>query len=248
MRHSLFLNTTFDMWSFLCSAKAHKRNGLQREKQPISYNTPAGKAYGYRMTILIAPCFNRPSKASPSYFHWLLCKSLDWLVKEKAYCRTALLPLNSIYRTWSTWRDLKRWQRTTSDGRKAPSSTKGKPLGRSPLVLTLYYCYCLVWWPWAKWSSNWTTGNKQINETDHSLTLLLFLRAKHIPYRDSKLTRILSSSLSGNDRVAVICTINPAWRSKDESTNTLRFAQSVKKVRINPRINLVSLFKCVDYK
>ncbi|SAM02070.1 hypothetical protein [Absidia glauca] len=64
--------------------------------------------------------------------------------------------------------------------------------------------------------------------------------AKHIPYRDSKLTRILSSSLSGNDRVAVICTINPAWRSKDESTNTLRFAQSVKKVRINPRINLVA--------
>ncbi|KAI8093377.1 P-loop containing nucleoside triphosphate hydrolase protein [Halteromyces radiatus] len=60
--------------------------------------------------------------------------------------------------------------------------------------------------------------------------------AKHIPYRDSKLTRILSTSLSGNDRVAVICTINPSWKSKDESTNTLRFAQGVKKVRINPKI------------
>lgn len=171
-------------------------------------------------------------------------------MKEKTCCRTALLPLNSIYRTWSTWRDLKRWQRTTSDGRKAHSSTKGTPFLSfvACTVLTLNYCYCLVWWPWARWSSNWTTGKKQIQWNEHCLTLFIFSRAKHIPYRDSKLTRILSSSLSGNDRVAVICTINPAWRSKDESTNTLRFAQSVKKVRINPRINLVSLLKCVDYK
>ncbi|SAL98373.1 hypothetical protein [Absidia glauca] len=64
--------------------------------------------------------------------------------------------------------------------------------------------------------------------------------AKHIPYRDSKLTRILSASLSGNDRVSVICTINPAWKSKDESTNTLRFAQGVKKVEINPKITQVA--------
>ncbi|KAI8343401.1 P-loop containing nucleoside triphosphate hydrolase protein [Chlamydoabsidia padenii] len=64
--------------------------------------------------------------------------------------------------------------------------------------------------------------------------------AKHIPYRDSKLTRILSASLSGNDRVAVICTINPTWKSKDESTNTLRFAQGVKKIEINPKITQIN--------
>ncbi|KAI8343651.1 P-loop containing nucleoside triphosphate hydrolase protein [Chlamydoabsidia padenii] len=74
-------------------------------------------------------------------------------------------------------------------------------------------------------------------------------RSKHIPYRDSKLTRILSTSLSGNDRVAVICTINPTWKSKDESTNTLRFAQSVKKVRINPKITMVTPNSCLqNYK
>jgi hypothetical protein len=39
--------------------------------------------------------------------------------------------------------------------------------------------------------------------------------------------------------VSVICTINPAWKSKDESTNTLRFAQGVKKVEINPKITQV---------
>ncbi|KAI8876850.1 P-loop containing nucleoside triphosphate hydrolase protein, partial [Backusella circina FSU 941] len=53
----------------------------------------------------------------------------------------------------------------------------------------------------------------------------------HIPFRDSKLTRILQAALSGNARIAVICTINPTWASKDESLNTLRFAQKAKLVR-----------------
>lgn len=53
----------------------------------------------------------------------------------------------------------------------------------------------------------------------------------HIPYRNSKLTRILQSALSGNARISVICTINPTFASKDESLNTLRFAQRTKLVK-----------------
>ncbi|KAI9230035.1 MAG: P-loop containing nucleoside triphosphate hydrolase protein [Piptocephalis tieghemiana] len=52
----------------------------------------------------------------------------------------------------------------------------------------------------------------------------------HIPYRDSKLTRILQPSLSGNARIVVICTLCPTGNSYGESVNTLRFAQRLKKV------------------
>ncbi|ORZ08601.1 kinesin motor domain-containing protein, partial [Absidia repens] len=52
----------------------------------------------------------------------------------------------------------------------------------------------------------------------------------HIPYRDSKLTRILQPSLSGHAKVVVICTISPHIGAVDESINTLKFATRVKKV------------------
>uniref|UniRef100_V5EE60 Kinesin-like protein n=2 Tax=Kalmanozyma brasiliensis (strain GHG001) TaxID=1365824 RepID=V5EE60_KALBG len=63
--------------------------------------------------------------------------------------------------------------------------------------------------------------------------------AVHIPYRDSKLTRILQNSLSGNARVAVVCTINPNPAAVDESLSTLNFAKRIKKVGLNARRNEV---------
>ncbi|KAK4522063.1 ribosomal 40S subunit protein S13 [Mucor velutinosus] len=50
----------------------------------------------------------------------------------------------------------------------------------------------------------------------------------HIPYRDSKLTRILQTALSGLAKVAVICTISPS--NMEESLNTLKFASRVKRI------------------
>ncbi|KAI7904782.1 kinesin motor domain-containing protein, partial [Cokeromyces recurvatus] len=61
----------------------------------------------------------------------------------------------------------------------------------------------------------------------------------HIPFRDSKLTRILQSSLSGNARIAVICTINPNISSRDESLNTLRFAQRAKLIKTSAKMTRV---------
>lgn len=63
--------------------------------------------------------------------------------------------------------------------------------------------------------------------------------ATHVPYRDSKLTRILQNSLSGNARVAVICTLNPSPGAVDESLSTLSFAKRVKKVSLHARRNEV---------
>ncbi|KAL5995781.1 hypothetical protein ACLOJK_025851 [Asimina triloba] len=52
----------------------------------------------------------------------------------------------------------------------------------------------------------------------------------HIPYRESKLTRILQPSLGGNARTAIICTMSPASSHVDQSRNTLLFATQAKEV------------------
>ncbi|RKP36867.1 kinesin motor domain-containing protein, partial [Dimargaris cristalligena] len=57
-------------------------------------------------------------------------------------------------------------------------------------------------------------------------------KSAHIPFRDSKLTRILQSSLSGHARVSVICTASPAALNYEETMNTLKFASRVKRVTI----------------
>ncbi|KAL4207679.1 P-loop containing nucleoside triphosphate hydrolase protein [Rhizopus microsporus] len=61
----------------------------------------------------------------------------------------------------------------------------------------------------------------------------------HIPFRDSKLTRILQTALSGNARIAVICTINPTFSSKDESMNTLKFAQRAKLIKTDAKMTKI---------
>ncbi|KAJ8901612.1 hypothetical protein NDN08_003820 [Rhodosorus marinus] len=53
----------------------------------------------------------------------------------------------------------------------------------------------------------------------------------HIPYRDSKLTRILQPALGGNARTGVICAITPAKMHIEESISTLKFASRAKCVQ-----------------
>ena len=62
----------------------------------------------------------------------------------------------------------------------------------------------------------------------------------HVPYRDSKLTRLLQPSLGGNAHVALICTLTPAAASFEESLNTLKFAARAKLVEQSAAINEVS--------
>lgn len=61
----------------------------------------------------------------------------------------------------------------------------------------------------------------------------------HIPYRDSKLTRILQPSLGGNARTAIICTMSPARSHIEQSRNTLLFASCAKEVVTNAQVNVV---------
>lgn len=68
---------------------------------------------------------------------------------------------------------------------------------------------------------------------------LMFAAGGHIPYRDSKLTRILHPSLGGNAKTAIICNITPAAVHVDESHSTLRFACRAKRVVNNATVNEV---------
>ncbi|XP_031114694.1 kinesin-like protein KIN-7C [Ipomoea triloba] len=61
----------------------------------------------------------------------------------------------------------------------------------------------------------------------------------HIPFRDSKLTRILQASLGGNAKTAIICTMSPARSHVEQSRNTLLFASCAKEVTTNAQVNVV---------
>jgi len=62
-------------------------------------------------------------------------------------------------------------------------------------------------------------------------------RASHIPYRDSKLTRLLQDSLGGNTKTVMIAAISPSDFNYEESLSTLRYAARAKSIQNKPRVN-----------
>ena len=62
-------------------------------------------------------------------------------------------------------------------------------------------------------------------------------KAKHIPYRDSKLTRILQESLGGNSRTTLIINCSPASFNEAETLSTLRFGIRAKSIKNTARVN-----------
>ncbi|KAK3144734.1 hypothetical protein QOZ80_4AG0317110 [Eleusine coracana subsp. coracana] len=64
-------------------------------------------------------------------------------------------------------------------------------------------------------------------------------KATHIPYRDSKLTRLLQYSLSGHGRISLICTVTPASSNSEETHNTLKFAHRSKHIEIKASQNKI---------
>ena len=59
----------------------------------------------------------------------------------------------------------------------------------------------------------------------------------HIPYRDSKLTRLLSMALGGNSLITVICNVSPSANNFFQTLSTLRFASRAKVVKLRPNVN-----------
>ena len=60
----------------------------------------------------------------------------------------------------------------------------------------------------------------------------------HVPYRDSKLTRLLQDSLGGNSYTAMVCCVSPAASNYDETLASLRFAARAKLVKNVARVNV----------
>ncbi|XP_071548586.1 chromosome-associated kinesin KIF4-like [Panulirus ornatus] len=61
-------------------------------------------------------------------------------------------------------------------------------------------------------------------------------REGHIPYRDSKLTKLLADSLAGNGVTLMIACVSPAKSNISETLNTLRYASRAKRIRTKPII------------
>ncbi|EGR30958.1 kif4a protein, putative [Ichthyophthirius multifiliis] len=59
----------------------------------------------------------------------------------------------------------------------------------------------------------------------------------HVPYRDSKLTRILQDSLGGNSNTLMIACVSPAESNVEESLNTIKYACRARQIRNKPVIN-----------
>jgi hypothetical protein len=54
--------------------------------------------------------------------------------------------------------------------------------------------------------------------------------ASHVPYRDSKLTHLLSASLGGNSETTLVACVSPAESDREESANTLRYAARAARI------------------
>ncbi|XP_052416724.1 kinesin-like protein KIF18A [Carassius gibelio] len=63
----------------------------------------------------------------------------------------------------------------------------------------------------------------------------------HIPYRDSKLTRLLKDSLGGNCRTVMIANVSPSSLSYEDTHNTLKYANRAKEIKSTLRSNVMSL-------
>ncbi|KAH7320020.1 P-loop containing nucleoside triphosphate hydrolase protein [Stachybotrys elegans] len=63
--------------------------------------------------------------------------------------------------------------------------------------------------------------------------------SSHIPYRESKLTRLLQDSLGGRTKTCIIATISPAKANLEETISTLEYAFRAKNIRNKPQLNAI---------
>lgn len=62
-------------------------------------------------------------------------------------------------------------------------------------------------------------------------------RTPHVPYRESKLTRLLQESLGGRTKTSIIATISPGHKDLEETTSTLEYANRAKNIQNKPEVN-----------
>ncbi|XP_010180313.1 PREDICTED: kinesin-like protein KIF12, partial [Mesitornis unicolor] len=85
-------------------------------------------------------------------------------------------------------------------------------------------------------------------QTRHCISQLAKPRGKrtHVPYRDSKLTRLLARSLGGSGVTLMVACISPSSRCLSETLSTLRYASRARRVTTRPLANRVSREKLLQ--
>ncbi|XP_060537450.1 kinesin-like protein KIF3A [Cylas formicarius] len=80
--------------------------------------------------------------------------------------------------------------------------------------------------------------NQSLSVLGSVISALVDGKQKHIPYRNSKLTRLLQDSLGGNSKTSMIAMLSPAEIDYEESMCTLRYAARVKHIKNHAKINV----------
>ena len=81
--------------------------------------------------------------------------------------------------------------------------------------------------------------NKSLSALSNVISALTEEGRTHVPYRDSKLTRMLQDALGGNSRTTVIAAVAPTAESTEETVSTLKFADRAARVRTKVSVNEV---------
>jgi len=82
-----------------------------------------------------------------------------------------------------------------------------------------------------------TKINLSLSALGNVISALVDGNTQHVPYRDSKLTRILQDSLGGNTKTVMCANAGPAEYNYDETLSTLRYANRAKNIKNKPMIN-----------
>jgi kinesin family protein 5 len=81
------------------------------------------------------------------------------------------------------------------------------------------------------------TINKSLTTLGMVINSLTDGRSTHVPYRESKLTRVLQESLGGNAKTCLIITCSPSVYNEAETLSTMRFGLRAKQIKNKPKIN-----------
>eukprot|EP00298_Acanthocystis_sp_HF-20_P008863 c17950_g1_i1.p1 GENE.c17950_g1_i1~~c17950_g1_i1.p1 ORF type:complete len:818 (-),score=339.85 c17950_g1_i1:40-2460(-) len=79
--------------------------------------------------------------------------------------------------------------------------------------------------------------NKSLSALGNVINALTDGKATHVPYRDSKLTRILQQSLGGNSKTCLVLAASPSSWNESETLSTLRFGSRAKLIKNSATIN-----------
>ncbi|KAI8503019.1 Kinesin-like protein kif3a [Branchiostoma belcheri] len=82
-----------------------------------------------------------------------------------------------------------------------------------------------------------TKINLSLSTLGNVISALVDGKSTHIPYRNSKLTRLLQDSLGGNSKTVMVANAGPADYNFDETISTLRYANRAKNIKNKAKIN-----------